>query len=415
MSVKMTNEAISRKVMDVQNEFLKRLHSNSTTNQPQTAPMALRLIHETNSSLMEFAFDSFGKILDKFIKSLDLDHPDIGFVFDGSFADGTDFSKRIIEFISLAQYAYDNDLKHIFPILGKLFVKESFDKNILKKMDTTNYNKCHVRLIRDPSEREEIRITKKMQIIDLQNVYKKGNEFWTTQPDCFTNFLRFDFAYCHEISKAEKKMRRYQELECITLAAEIGKSIQTFRDNMEQAYYGFNRITMTNVAIILAKFLGYTFVPSQHINCGGFVNTIDPKIYVDKSFFENCNFDPTSAFLLESTSSAYSNIKYAYEPKVYPFSELKSIAPESVMEIISTLDNFPDANGKPIFDHYGIIVPSIQYKLNYINDECNMIQNFSNSIDSSKALDKILIKGKHIHPIIIGEKDGKCFFICHWM
>ena len=85
------------------------------------------------------------------------------------------------------------------------------------------------------------------------------------------------------------------------------------------------------------------------------------------------------------------------------------------MEIISTLDNFPDANGKPIFDHYGIIVPSIQYKLNYINDECNMIQNFSNSIDSSKALDKILIKGKHIHPIIIGEKDGKCFFICHWM
>ena len=206
-------------------------------------------------------------------------------------------------------------------------------------------------------------------------------------------------------------MERYQELGCTTLANEIKKSVDAFRENMEQAYYGFNRITMTNAAIILAKLHGFSFMKSEIINAGGFQSKSDPQIHVDKSFFNDYNFDPTAAIY-----SYYGNMtfKHNYEPKIYPIHEMSDLISDEITTVIEKLEKFPDANHKPIFDHFGVIVPSISYKLTYINDESGIIQNFPDPTDAGRALDKILIKKKLVYPIIVGERNGKCYFICHW-
>ncbi len=255
----MSDDAIGFEVKSLHNEFLKRLHRSCGAVKFKNPPVLLQSIKESSLDLLEYAFGDYGKVFFNFSKSLDFNHPDIFSFFDGFFCDNNLFAQRCIELIELTKVAKSRNYTSLFPLLGKLLIEESLDKSILKKLDVTNQSKFHVRLIQDRQEREEIRKVKKMQVIDLQSLYKKGEEVWNSQPSDFRKFLRFDSAYTNELKQAERKMRRYQELGCIALANEIQKSIAAFRENMEQSYYGFNRITMTNIAIILAKSLGYHY------------------------------------------------------------------------------------------------------------------------------------------------------------
>src|SRR5690606_27755983 len=150
----------------------------------------------------------------------------------------------------------------------------------------------HVRLLKDKQEREEIRCLKRMQSIDLQGVYKKGEDAWNAQPDNFNRFLRFDTAYQDELNKAEKKAKRYEDLGCTAMASEIRRTIEMFKENIEQSYFGFNRITMTNAAITLAKSLGFTFIPPQTAMYPvSSPDALQGKITVSRKFFGKYNFD----------------------------------------------------------------------------------------------------------------------------
>ena len=132
---------------------------------------------------------------------------------------------------------------------------------------------------------------------------------------------------------------------------------------MEQAYYGFNRITMTNAAVILAKSLGFSY------SVLGFPGeNSEKKITVNRKFFGKYNFDPEqtlefSPYVSEMAGSPIFTQKqqnpYTYEPRVYPLHELSDIVPDNVRDTISRLEEFPDAGGKPIFDHFGVIVPGV--------------------------------------------------------
>ena len=400
----MKNEILNCKVFDVQNEFNRRLYYNQQKIIPSNPPLILRIIHDASQELLEFAFGHFGKKLGYLASILDMTHPDLVSIFDGSFSDDQEFSKQCVQFLAMAEYAKNNDLNHIFPLLGSLLIKESLDKNIVRKIDSISCNKSYARMILNSDEREAIRFSKKMQTIDLQAFYKKGEEAWNSQPDNFKQFIRYDAAYLRELKQAERKMKRYQELGCHSLASEICKSIDLFRENMEQAYYGFNRITMTSAAVILAKSLGYSFNPSYQLSVGGHVMRVEAQVTINRSFFTDYYFD----------SSLVVDANYHYEPKVYPFHELKEIASPEVMHTINMLEKFPEANDKPIFDHFGVIVPTIAYKNKMFNNENGILQDYENLEDATRDLDKIFIKKKFFYPIIVGEKDGKCFFICYW-
>jgi hypothetical protein len=398
------SEILKQKVYELQNEFNRRLnytyHSPSST----TTPVLLQILHDSSQELLEFAFGNFGKNLSELTHVLDMMHPDLVNIFDGNFSDENQFSKVCIQFLAMAEYAKNNDLNHVFPLLGTLLIKDSLDKNVAKKIECANYSKSYVRMINDDNVREQIRFSKKMQVIDLQTFYKKGEESWNAQPDNFKTFIRYDSAYMHELKQAEKKMKRYQELGCQSLASEIAKSIESFKENMEQTYYGFNRITMTNAAIILAKSMGYKYNPSYALTAGNYSMSTEPQVMIERTFFKDYYFDVSN--VVEAV--------YRYEPKVYPYHELKSVASDEVLNTIKTLESFPEANNKPIFDHFGVIVPSINYRGTMFKSISGILQDHVSNELCCKELDKVLIKNKYYYPIIIGEKDGKCFFICYW-
>ena len=116
----------------------------------------------------------------------------------------------------------------------------------------------------------------------------------------------------------------------------------------------------------------------------------------------------------------YVDASYFYEPKVYPFHELKDVASDEVNSVIKFLEHFPEANNKPIFDHFGVIVPSVNFptcssnNMFSIRDENGIIQSYSLRYEAIKSLDLILIKGKYFSPILVGEREGKCYFLSYF-
>lgn len=404
------------KVIELQKEFDRRLLNKSSVDS-FSVPVFFQTLINADDDLIYFALGELGQKLKSFIKSIDYHHPDIMTFFDGSISDDHEFSQKCLELLKIGEFAKQQNLLKIVPDLGQHVFKESMSRQLIKQIVAPKNSRMYVRLLSDPQERSRIRATKKMQTIDLSSVFNKGEDFWQALPDNFLKFLRFDFAYKEDIENAEKKAARYEDLNCFSLAEEIRKSIKDFKEYMDQSYYGFNRITMTSAAVILAKSSGFDFVPN---NC---------EITVSRKFFEKFNFDSNALITCPPKASRFSgknvliqnNLSdFEYQPRIYPLHELYDIASEKTKKILYTLETFPDAGNKPIFDHFGIITPSLNFpllkdKLYTFLDGNGILQSYNEREDAIKSLDKILISKGYLHPIIIGERDGKCYFVCYFL
>ena len=401
------------KVQQLQSEFMRRLVLSSS-NGKFIVPSVLPIITQSSDDLIEFGLGKIGLKLKDLLESVDSTHPEIVNFLEGIIADDQVFSQNCIELLKIAEFAKANNLLNIVPEFGRQIIKTNISRQIIKQLDAPKNNRMYVRLLTDPEERQEIRMTKRLQFIDLAWIYKKGDEVWNSLPENFDKFLRFDSAYQDQIEQAERKAQRYLQLGCESLYEEIKKSIVEFKENMQQAYFGFNRITMTSAAVILAKSLAFNFSIETnviHDSCGAL--RTNGMITVPREFFGELNFDP------DATNQREGLFDYFYEPRVYPYHELSDLASDQVKQTIEILECFPDAGNKPIFDHFGIIVPSVRFphlheKLYTFLDENGVLQCYNDREDAVRSLDRILIKKNCFHPVIVGERDGKCYFICYF-
>lgn len=401
--------------IEFQSEFKKRLHADGFALSFEV-PTIWQIIATCDKEILKLVLGDTGNQLKQLVEIIDLDHPDLISIFDGKLKNDELFVQECVEILKLAELAKENNLETILSRFGRTITEDS--KSTIRFIDLAARNKMNVRFIKDQHERNELRLQKRMQYIDLRNLYKKGKNFWDSIPNNFFKFLRFDDAYTEDLIAAEKKAKQYDELGCTSLAEEIKKTIASFRTNIQQSYFGFNRITMTNASAILAKSLKYKLL--------SFCNNWDSfnrenHAAIEKNIFTDVmNF----SFVDESLKSKFLPTKdecFFYEPRVYPFHLLQELASEETKQILSFLENFPEANGKPIFDHFGIIVPGLKYfedkgkKQDYsLIDENGFIFNFLKIEDVTYWLDKTLLQKKYFSAIIIAEKDGKSYFICYF-
>ena len=406
------------KALEFQSELLRRLDSG-----PGICPVAgpraiMSKIKASDQSLLSMAFGEFGICLGRFVKSLDLSHPESISICDAIFGTDHFFADKFYDLLMLAEIAAERGHTSCFPFLGQAVIREYMSKPVYKRIETGQTARSYVRVVEDRQQRGSLRKGKRTQIIDMQSLYKKGDEVWSAQPEDFGRFMRFDSAYRSELEQAEKRMLRYRDMRCSTLAQEMQRSINSFRENMDQSYYGFNRITMTNAAVVLAKFLGYRFVPEQQMSIGSFSYSANPKIVIDQSSLGDYRFTVDNYVGGLSQEQAMAKImgqKHVYQPKVYPYPMLEDLAGDGVRKIVDCLERFPELGGKPIFDHYGVIVPSVLYTESCFRDSNGLIQRFDDMNELSLVLDRSLIKTKSVIPVLVGERDNRCFFISYWI
>lgn len=351
-------------VKDWQDSLDEKIYFSSKESFSSVAiPQLFKEISENDRQIIIRDFDDLGQRLLRFSATVDLDSR-------------PEKNNLIVESI----LSYLNAIKFGYHDFIKLF-KEEIIKNLnkdseIKRIDDPHLNNQFIRFLKNKEQRDFLRKNKSIHEIGLNSFSKKGN--WETYPINFKFYERFNSDYYEEIDKIKKLADRYKSIGCIKLYEGIAGTVKDLEDLYHDSYLGFNRITMSTAAIIMArmhKFDFFKFGDNYTIT----INNNLLKINLEK---------PKSA--------------YCYKPKAYPCHELKSIISERTAKLIEHLENNPDLNGQATFDHFIVMVPTIDY-------------GFSQDLVADKFFDLMLLKNESFTPILLGEKDGKCYFVSYFI
>jgi hypothetical protein len=204
-----------------------------------------------SQSFIRYAFDDFGDKLSSFADAIDIQHPDVCFACDSNFDLKSDFSTHVLEVFDVAKLSFDRKMNRILPILNAA-LKSKFSKVYRYLSDI----ELHIRLLKDTLDRDYMRQSCSEKV--LVDIAKP--DMWHANPSTFKGYVR----------------------NCSNMG-----------------YYGFQRITWTNAAIIISKICN-----SAQLN------------------------------VLVKTAKVFSPL------------------PPMINDLIDRLDSFPDAGNRAIFDKF---------------------------------------------------------------
>lgn len=319
------------------------------------------VINKFPADVVEMVMGKRGKGLLAFKEEVDFQHPDLLELFPNN-----ETSILIRDSLELGAFAMSNKLTSA-PSIPKYLGNKI--RNYLRGVNNTHH---FVRLLKDEDRRITERCKKHMRQIDLHKNYVGGLAHG------FKMFVRHSDSYKEEYDNSCKIMERYNKLGCFFLQEAIKKTIDGFDKVFDDSHLGFHRISLTNVAIILANIHGCNFYKGEIIFPTNLVSDGNKKKY--KGYKGN----------------------YYYSPRVYPYHELKNLSSPRIDKIINYLEKLPEKKEKPVFDHYIVVVPGMTMQGEYKKRQ--------NPI----ATDVEMIMEDLIFPVLVGERDGKCYFISYW-
>jgi hypothetical protein len=187
-------------------------------------------------------------------------------------------------------------------------------------------------------------------------------------------------------------------------ANSISKKITSF-DLEDQNYFGFKRMSPMLAACTLA--LSYNFKFASH-------SIMVPQKFFKKSYWNQNKEESRASFLNKMDPNEVNS--FMYEARIYPLD--KSSKSKNCEEIVNKCDNL--INDCPAFDSYWVVKPSIDISCKYfmsgdsflIRDaDNNQILTFKNKEEASAKLIELFEKDNLFSNVLLGERDGKCYFI----
>jgi hypothetical protein len=298
-----------------------------------------------DEEIAEVALGKTGRRLIEFILKLDSTHPDVLAILRQLFSSDDELIQQVDETLLLASLYRHLSVSRRFPKLVEKF-------KLSDALDNPSFGVRAFNLV----AKEQTRESRGVVSVDLGALQRKGSRYWEHQPRDFKDYERNNRPFVEKVQKLEEKKERYRSLGCSDLADTVTVESKHLTDNLDQMYFGFNRIPVTIAALIIAKQHGYKLKTS---------------------------WDDFGSNLEVSVESK------PYEARLYPFHQLQHLATDAILDIIDELENCPlgPLKGKAAFDDFLVLVPGIK--------------------GTSVALDAV-------NPVLLGEKDGKCFYIRGW-
>lgn len=382
-------------IKDLQVGILESIFSlEDIQSPPLVASTFFDKIQEYDAAHIKAALgDFFGNNLLDFVETIDKNHPGVLDVASGFFQEENETANSILQFIKLIKYSVQENLNDIIPGLSKSFLNKLPKET--KLIGPGIQNNQYIRLIKKGFDRECVRAVKQVKSVILP---AKIGVLWEKVGTCETYF-RNSKVKLEEVAKAEKKAQRFKDLGCMDLAREIQKDIDAFKEQLDNTYFGFHRLRLLNAAVVIAKSCDFK------LNAA---NKDVQKIEVDVEWLK----DRWSYFKNRSQLHLEVNCEdLTFEPKVFPIAKLefadalagRESIPSKIKDVVNYLEEFPPLNGKPAFDNYFVVVPSVKFEKTPIDYE--KIQDFALAMATIKENNSILL----------GEKDGKCYFICYFI
>lgn len=352
----------------------------------------LRTLRDCNTETAVCALGDIGEHLSRFAKSVDLDnpHPDL---FNLEYLTDTavdSFASCANDVLRLVELAKEHGISSVLSGLSLVTARHHGYRRIYI-WDSPQRTNRNIRFISDAFERDRIRANKRSQLVDCRS---RINQIYPNSPSDFDGYHRFENRYKSEIADAKAKFQHFQSMGLTSFALTIQATIDRLEHEVKtQQCCGFNRISLNTAAIILGKMMGLTLDDGPHLSFGGLSNMFgfELSIYAESIWME-------------------------YQPKVFPYHELESIAPDQVRKVIERLESFPELNGKPVFDHYYVLAPTFDgFTIFGFREQSGEVKQYTWQSEAHRELDRYLIKSGLVPAVLLGDLDGEMYFICYWL
>lgn len=348
------------------------------------------------------AFGDFGKRLYEVAQELDMHHPDIeSGRFLTTFTEDDDAAEKIVQMLKLYTWAKQSNLDALDNLFSKCATKTLFPA-VKTSLAFLKNRQQFVRLFSDRKEIDRLRHLKTRRLIPLKEYIDKVAGRWGDIVD-LTLYERFGDFHKRQLAAICARAEVFKQMGLHNLETTMYNDIKEFGLSVDYKYYGFQRIPLTLAAIVLGKMHECEFEGKQ--------------ITMPSSNFAGYDFETGSPVCITGSGGSFRAVErqrknYTYSPMVCPLHTLN--VSKRIQEIVDYLDNFPEANHKPIFDHFAAVVPGIDFVGTKFYDHLGKPHSYGNFAEVRTALDTILIQEKYIVPAILGERDGKFYFVCFW-
>lgn len=329
----------------------------------------LDAVRDYDSTVVRQTLGEFGLRLKDFASVVNTRHPEIEFAAGRALDPDSEVSKTLQQLLQVGQYASAEKLNLVFPVLSRVSGKLPKE---LRRIDSPYKTQQNIRFMHSREQRDKVRATKQPVSLVFNN--KELSQLWNTTPENFHIFSRHSQEFKEEVNKAQKRADRYRGLGCVQNAQVIESDIEKFCDRYGEQHYGFHRISVRVAAIILAKMHNFVIKRREHV------------------YSLECVGSQFDEYL------AYGSQHRRYMPSIYPMWRFMKIAdtPARIKGVIDYLEAFPDVGGNAVFDHYMVVLPMIEVAV------------------TGEDIVGELISEKKIVPVLLGERDGKCYFISYW-
>lgn len=351
----------------------------------------------TKENVLFYSLGSLGEKLKNFANCIDLEHPDLSSLFNGELVSdrANTFSKRATDAINVVQYCLKNNISIDFLIEITSYInKFEIFKNIEKLIDSPIKNKLNIRLLKCEKKREKIRKYKIIQKIDPYFIVKDNFFDYKNIKKSLIQFSRKNNEYLKNIKEVENMKKVLLKCGLEEMSIKINEKINEKIKKIENfKYFGFNKITINNITLNLAK--------------------VCELNYKNNFFYikNNRNFP---------ILSEKKEFKVIF--KLYNLHEIKEAASNDILNVVDFCEKFPELGKKSLFDYYRIIVPTIDFTLDkdknnyfYFKDKNNRIVRSKNKHKLEKYLDCQMLITQNTVGALIGERNGENYFISYFI
>ncbi len=380
------------------------------------------LIDKINSMPEEQLANAVGEFmafrLHAFCKTVDFNHPSIREIVQANFTEGCEFAACLKEIFALSDLSQGKELRRVLELVKGSFIKEKAFKDARNVIF-----KPYTRTLSTKELRAEARGKKTFKGVDMAGWFK-NHRGWSDYPTSFVHFARLDDTQNTQVEENKKRAEKVLGLGMTSLADTFIKRNTIIAKFLEEKFLGFVKLKMVDAAVILAKM------------AGGILNTEAGVVRFGRKSFNKSPFwlEPDNRYPAIECGSGDPNYdrfvtvrtydtpnQYDFQPRAYPLHEFTLDWPAHIQEVMNSVESHQDMNGKAVFDQFWVIVPGIKLTSEYFcydsrwvlrsGKQCEL---YDDQKAATKALDLRLTKDGVIHPVVLGEKDGKCLFITYW-
>lgn len=397
-------------IKDYESIFLKGDAAKSVK-----AAAYMQEISQQKNKVLELVFGNYAKKIKFMADNIDYDHPEVGSVLNGIFSNKY-FSDKISQYIKIANYAVDNKITQIKDLHKAVLCKEPSE---FRAIDFPEKNYKNIRLLLDKGMREHARSKRGVKNIDMRAFFRTEDRLKKLHKD-FSHYVRYNNAHEKDLKELEYKVEVLNKLSCSYFGSAYKSKIDNLSMSIKNDYVGFRRIRMSDAAAMVA------------INSGATVHLTIKSLSDAKGKGSARKFVIPGRIMRKYRHENYSGYdsvgsplkQYDVELKAYPYSVFEDIASEEIKNVVKHTEEMPEFNGKPIFDHYMVVTPSVNFppepncvtkdSVEYAFTYKKVLYKFKELKECSTALDRAMTSERDINPVLLGERDGECYFICNW-